>query len=537
MSNDLAGLVLGEAKRTLVKYTPWQDSFLAWAEANRNFKGRPFSLAGHEYLREPYDTMFQGYTHLVMEKAAQMGASELALTWALYFCDAFPRTKTVFFFPTDDSVQDFSHDRLTPIINDSPRVASICRGGGVMNVGLKHVGLSSIYMRGMHSKQATKSINADCLVFDELDESKRANKRQALQRIKHSQFGYVFELSTPTLPGYGIDEQWVTTDQRFWHVACRCPEGVVLEDHFPECVVQRQDDHWTLRCPKCGKEDLDVCLPAQVGEYVGWVPLFPDRERRGYHLTQLFSTVLDLAETMEWWESGKDRDEFFNSVLGKPFAGDRMPLDLDTLKDSGIDPYRLELPKRRNPNDRIFMGVDQGNTLHVVVTKEEEGRRRLLWLGRLTGDDPFGDLDKIIAQVRPTAAVIDDGPNTVPARQIARAYRNVYTAHYSDSAKKELHWKTRDRMVMAHRTDSLDEMVLRWQQRHYATSADVPLHPEVAYAFDQLRRLAKKRETAVDTGIEEIKYFSNGEDHYCHAFCYENMAAAKPGARTTVDVM
>lgn len=533
--NGLAGLVLDTAKQNLVRYQPWQGSFLDWAQEHRNFKGGKFSLDGHEYLREPYTTMFQGYRYLVFEKAAQMGASELALTWSLYFCDAFPRTKTIFFFPTDDEVQDFSHDRLTPIITESPRISSICRGG-IQNVGLKHVGLSSIYMRGMYTKRATKSINADCLIFDEMDESKRANKRQALQRIKHSRFGYVFELSTPTLPGYGIDEQWIETDQRFWHLACRCPDGVVLEDHFPECVVRRRG-RWILRCPTCGEEDLDPCQPATVGEYAGWIPKFPGRERRGYHLTQLFSTVQDLGETMDWWESGKDRDEFFNSVLGCPFAGDRMPLSLEILHDSGIDPYRLELPKRRDPADRIFMGVDQGTTLHVVITKEEKGRRKLIWLGRLGGEDPFEELGKIIAQVKPTSCVIDDGPNSVPARKVAANHRNCYTALYSESAKHEVHWKNKDRMVLAHRTDSLDLMVLNWTQRLYATPAVTPLPPELDRAFDQLRRLAKKKETDPKTAKEEIVYISNGEDHYCHAMNYESIAASRPGARTSVDVL
>jgi hypothetical protein len=80
-------------------------------------------------------------------------------------------------------------------------------------------------------------------------------------------------------------------------------------------------------------------------------------------------------------------------------------------------------------------------------------------------------------------------------------------------------------------------MVLQWQQRTYATPADIPPHPEVAVAFDQLKRLAKKKETDPKTGIEEIRYFSNGEDHYCHALNYENIAAGRPGARTSVDVL
>jgi hypothetical protein len=530
----LADAARDTAKQTLVKYKPWDGSFLEWAAEHRNFRGKPFGLAGHEYLREPYETMFQGYTHMIMEKAAQMGASELAMTWALYFCDKFPRTKTIFFFPTDEKVKDFSSDRLAPIIDDSPRLHSICRG--TQNSGLKHIGLSSIYLRGMYAKEGTKSVNADCLIFDELDESKRANKRQALQRIKHSEFRYIFELSTPTLPGFGIDEQWVTTDQRFWHLACRCPEGCVLEDHFPECVVLRNGE-WVLRCPTCGKEDLDPCEPATVGEYVGWLPLLPERQRRGYHLTQLFSTVLDREETMEWWDSGKDRDEFYNSVLGKPFAGDRMPLPMEVLNRCKADGFDLD-PRRANMNDRIFVGVDQGNTFHVTIWKEEAAKRkRLMWAQRLTGRDPFGDLADLLRRVKPTAWVIDDGPNTVPARQLVREFKGGWTCAYQESAKDELRWDRDRRMVVAHRTDTLDEMAQEWQGQNFITPGGEPPPEECVELFKHLAGLAKKQETNPLTGVEEIVYITNGADHYAHSTNYAHIASQAPGGRCSFDLL
>jgi hypothetical protein len=160
------------------------------------------------------------------------------------------------------------------------------------------------------------------------------------------------ELSTPTLPGYGIDETWQETDMRYWHLRCRCRDGLVLEDNWPDCVGIRGDSYF-LRCPKCGKENLDPEDFATIGEYRGWVPKYPGREIRGYHSTQLLSKYIALKEIWRLWISGKDREEFYNSKLGLPYAGDRMPLTLPVLQACQIGEFALDM-KRKGEKDRLF---------------------------------------------------------------------------------------------------------------------------------------------------------------------------------------
>jgi hypothetical protein len=163
VDSGLAASILDEAKGGLVRYRPTSLDLYPWAQENRNFKGNPFSLEKHEYLREPYETAFQGYHHMVAEKAAQMGWSEYVMTLVLWFCDRYPRRKAIYFLPTDLLAGDFSHERFQPILDDSPRLVQ--SRGDVQNVGLKQVGRSSVYIRGMFSKGKTKSIDADLIVF------------------------------------------------------------------------------------------------------------------------------------------------------------------------------------------------------------------------------------------------------------------------------------------------------------------------------------------------------------------------------------
>lgn len=534
---DLAAGLLDEAKSGLVKYRPTDLDLYAWAQENRNFKGHPFSLDGHEYLREIYEQPFKDYKYLVMEKAAQMGASELVMTLVLWFCDRHPRRKAIYFLPSDKLAQDFSHERFQPILDDSPRLVQV--RGDVQNVGLKQVGKSSVYIRGMFTKSNTKSIDADMLVFDELDEAKRVNKQQAIERVSHSEFAYITELSTPTLPGYGIDEVWQETDQRYWHLRCRCPEGTALEENWPECVGQRNGEFF-LRCPKCGKEKLDPEDFAVVGEYRGWIPRHPGRERRGYHLTQLFSKFISLKTIWELWESGKDREEFHNSKLGLPFAGDRMPLRVPGVLEAcriGDWPLRLE---RKNEKEKLFIGADQGLEMHVVVTRlGTQGRHEVvgLYRDRFGGsNDPFLNLSNLIKKLKPKCCVVDAMPNIGPARLLADAHKSVFICHYTESQRKELAWK-RDvgqRQVLAHRTDSLNDMAQQWLGQEFIVPQN---EPEVDTVFSHLRSLAKVIQTDEETGIQREVFIHIGADHYAHAFNYAHMAASYPYGKSSFEML
>ena len=61
-----------------------------------------------------------------------------------------------------------------------------------------------------------KPLPSNLIVFDELDETTPESKTLARERIAHSDYKRVIEVSNPSLPDYGIDEQYQASDQRHW---------------------------------------------------------------------------------------------------------------------------------------------------------------------------------------------------------------------------------------------------------------------------------------------------------------------------------
>ncbi|MCL5942764.1 MAG: phage terminase large subunit family protein, partial [Actinobacteria bacterium] len=214
---------------TLRSYRQTSSRLFDWTLAHRLIDGEPFAFAGHEYLRGIYADESPS---LVIRKAAQMGASEYAISRALHF--AISRGgRTVYFFPTDNDVGEFSRDRFAPAVQESDYLKALVRDTDT--AGLKQIGRGSIYFRGTRSRTRMKSVPADFVIFDELDEMLPANVVLAEKRLGHSEWGWLLKLSTPSLPEYGIDAVFQETDQRYWVLKCPgCGRWHCLEDEFAE---------------------------------------------------------------------------------------------------------------------------------------------------------------------------------------------------------------------------------------------------------------------------------------------------------------
>lgn len=134
----------------------------------------------------------------------------------------------------------------------------------------------------MKSREGLKSIPVDLIVFDELDEAPQNSVDMALERMAHSEFKEVIELSNPTLPDYGIDKAFQETDQRYWLLKCeKCGGFTCLEDTFPDCLITVKS-RVIRACQKC-KGALDP----SIGQWVAKRPSITDK--RGYHLAPLMS--------------------------------------------------------------------------------------------------------------------------------------------------------------------------------------------------------------------------------------------------------
>lgn len=858
-----------------------------YRELRVGFDYRPFSLDGHEYLRELYTDPQQT---TILEKAAQMGASEFAISLALWFVDTRMAT-AIYFFPTDNDVSDFSATRVRPAVERCEHLQE--QVGDIDNIHLLKLSQSLLYFRGMFSKARTKSVPADFVIFDELDEAEPKNKAQAIERMSHSPWKWRLELSTPTLPDFGIDVEWRRSDQRYWHVACgcftgdtrivvrhkqthrvihksfyelrdvwseyealcfdnrrnkqrwraitafhhngrkqvvearfhggykvrctpshvffglsgkklkrieerpiesvvgrgpgkqqvlsvreilavggkgghnvvaapldldtcyvlgayvaegswatankqiaqisqserdhkgliarvqrwamnnglamnrqsgdlrvnlgprpdlknwfgqcgglcdakrvpaaimggtmdqvqafldgylagdgyarhertdkrgyrqprsihattvsrqlatdlvflsrrvgrpfqvhqhiapdrvlpqydltwtenglsdrdvrhgmsrvslesltpageemvyditvdechnyvlaesgavvhNCHEGIVLEDVFPDCVgIAKEgtdEEEVYLRCPKCGKDRLNPCEPAQIGEYRGWVPKQPgNRNIRGYHFTQLFSTAISTAEIWNTFKNTRDIPEFYNSKLGMPYAGDRMPLDPDTLSKCHGDWGLAQSGKH------VLIGIDQGEDNHIIVMKPDPntGCRRIINAVVVEGPDPWPQTISVCRQYEDVRIVIDALPERNEARRLCDMFPGrAFLCFYSEQQKDVISQDTDDddpdkgRKVTVHRTETLDRVVdgFLWTANGRRDGIVLPQSqiPICAVVKDHLGALAKvKRKPGGMTEISgalEWVYMHIKADHFAHATNYATIA-------------
>ena len=224
---------------------------------------------------------------------------------------------------------EFSKSRVGPLLRENRFLGRLVRDTDT--AGLKRIGDGHLYMRGMQSTIGLKGVPADMIVFDELDEAPPAAKNLAKERLAHSDFKRIIELSNPSLPNYGVDEAYQLSDQRHWTIRCdRCGMWTALDKAFPTRlgqevrIIRRRDDgtHYPA-CPKCDAE-LDV----EAGE---WVADFPERDVHGYRISQLFSSKVDPGEILHDYRTTRFPERFYNLKIGLAWADTQNRLSLPEI--------------------------------------------------------------------------------------------------------------------------------------------------------------------------------------------------------------
>lgn len=513
-------------------------SLADWSHARRLIDGKPFDLRDHQYLRAIYE---DAAPYIVIRKAAQMGASEYAISRALHFAVSHGG-RTIYYFPTDNDVGEFSRDRFGPAVNRSEYLSGLVKDTDT--AGLKQIGEGSVYFRGTNSRTRMKSVPADFLIFDELDEMVPANVELARKRLGASEYGWELYLSTPSFPAYGIDLAFEATDQCYWLLRCAgCRSWHCLEDEFLEhhgspqdaraeiVFVQGETDRETLVCIDCGHA-LDPAVGA-------WVAKRPEERRRGYAISKFASTVVSQqerslgAETkpaalLRQWRETQFPAEFFNSELGLPYLaaeGGLTEQDLQAL----VGGYPMMATGRE-----CVMGVDQGNGLHVVVKEPaDDGYALTVYVHHepMT-DETFTHLDHIMDAFDVRACVIDALPNTHAGRAFARRYRGRVWLSYYGNQKGKVAWgfdQENSAIVNVNRTEALDA----WRDLHKQGKRRIPrIEGQVTAYVKQMTNILRTIEEDPVTGAKRATWIKRGPDHFAHADSYAEIALGRRGAFT-----
>lgn len=505
-------------------------------DANIFIKGKKYSTEKHEYLDQIIDDT---HPYQVFRKGAQVGISTTMLLKSLWVADCIGR-KCVYYFQDDSAVSDFSNDRCMPMIEASNYLSQRVRSTN--NVGLKQVGPGSLYFRGLFTKGKVKSVDADAIYLDELDEAKPQNVVMAIDRLMHSDLQWVTSLSQPSYPGIGIDGEFADTDQHFWHIRCDgCGHWNCLDLNFPSNFIAipsekrklyHEDQTHYRGCTKCQTQ-----LRMGHGE---WVPKYPGRSRRGYHLSQLFSQIKPpafpniaskiMAEYYDMKRSSLKLERFTVSVLGWPFSGGHARID-DKLLDwcEGEHGFSFE-------ETDTYMGIDQGDTLSIVIGFAS-GQN--FFLVHIEETEEWGRLDFLMKQFGVRYAVIDALPNKHSSKTFAANYPDRVSIQYFQG--KEL--KVGQEMFQGNisvpyltidRTASLDATIDRFESGKIIIPNKKMLDGKSLLALEDFRRhcknLVSKIEETSSGALKKSYLGGRTENHYAMALNSALIAGYEMGA-------
>ena len=412
-----------------------------------------FRWEGFEYLVEPYQAMRmagrenpEGFELSIMAGAqiSKTVTEFITLVWlAIYFWGRY----IGYFLPDKTMADNYSSERFKPMVRGIQEIrpfwgvdpSSDDKEQQTDKMGLRTIGPSKILFSYMQGKTSTEGWPLLAILFDEVRKMLDGDIERALMRISYSPYPINIQMSTAGYPGVNIDKAFMKGKQSRYHSGCRCKEGVVLADVFPDCLGQKAPGmspafrhlpkvFWV--CPVC-KEPI---LNPRVGR---WVQHNPTARFPSYHIPRILSSSPKAApsEIQESFNDCKDIQEFFNSQLGIAYIAKENQLITDEVLKSTVNNELRWCESGTN----MAMGIDQMGGFNVISIRYRGpktdlgiGKSRLAHIEIVWDDDPWDRCDQLMVQYDVSVCVADSLPNINEARRFAKRWPGrVWLAEYN----------------------------------------------------------------------------------------------------------
>ena len=472
------------------------------------------------------------------QKSSQMGYTETALNVTLFKMDI-EGLSCLYILPTKTpDASEFSAARFDSALELSPHLVNMF--SNVKNVGHKRAGSANLYIRGSNSRSSLKSIPVSFIVFDEVDEMNQENIPLAEERTAGQADPQMWKISTPTVPGMGINVEFENSTQEHYVFKCfHCSKRTELI--WPDSVVitaEHQNDpkikDTYLICKECKGVLPHETKRDWLGiDNAGWVPFGnPNLVARGFYVNQFYSIKRKPSDiAILYFKSLIDKaseQEFFNSKLGKPHIVEGSKIEEHEINEAIARGKRVcsdSIPENRI----ITMGVDHGRWLNWWIDAWEFptlgndlnmiAHCRTLAIGKCVD---FSELDTLMKQYQVLSCVIDAQPDRRLAYEFAcRFWGHVKLCFYGKSQQaKTISIDPSDdqHKITVDRTSWLDVALNRFHIGTIDLPTDTPTE-----AIDQLQNLIKRYDK--DTrGNPTSMYINIGADHSAHARCYSEIA-------------
>ena len=516
-----------------------------------------------DFVRYPYMKAVYSDTHpdITIIKGAQLGFSTWAMCRALWMLTTFNCT-VIYTFPTREQVSEYTAARIDPIIQQSPYLQS--RIVDVNSVKLKKfrrdpkdtsAGVSLVYFQGAAKESDAIAVDADLVIHDEEDKSNPQVIEQYRERLTASRYKWRARLSTPTIPGYGVDRSYALTDMMKWLVKCSSCNAE-FEMRFPN---EPGDARSNIE-PHDWKEVVEGTLPRYKCHLCGTTLTDSDRAGgrwvakrpagglpRGYQVSQMAAPWISAGEILFSRANSTWERDFWNLKIGMAWMAGTTAMTRAALQKRASD------EPMEYTGSGYFMGVDVGKRLHVIVGKyDENGSPRVVRIDSLPWD-PDGDfieLDEFMLAYGVNTCVVDRAPETGMARRFSnrwnrpgatRVYLCTYKDETSNASSRELRFtspsgdydKARAEdvaSVKAPRNETMTMVANELLQRMILPRPDGS--PPYEEFYDHCWNT--KRTPIFDDGMDATKaieafvWEKTGPDHLFHALVYFYLARMAP---------
>jgi phage terminase large subunit GpA-like protein len=299
----------------------------------------PWRTSRTPYLREVMDSLSarSPVRRVVLMFAAQTGKTEVGLNWIHYVMHRAPGPMLVV-VPTIEVRDRWVKQRLDPMLS-TPGMRELIdsrrKRDSSNSKDLKDFPGGILVLGGANSPASLASMPIRYVLCDEVDrfpwEVGQEGDPLGLidERTKTFPRRKVLLVSTPTVKGQSrIEAEYLASDQREYYVPCPdCGEYQVLrwrrENSDYGLVHSASTGTVWYACEHCG-----VMIPEHAKTQMlargQWIPKYPGRPTRGYHISGLYSPLglgFTWAELWQQWQDAhrdtSNLKRFINTTLGE----------------------------------------------------------------------------------------------------------------------------------------------------------------------------------------------------------------------------
>lgn len=394
----------------------WADEY-RFLSAEASPESGKWLTSRAEYQREIMDAVKLSERVVIMT-AAQVGKSEILLNTLGYFIHYDP-CPVLMLQPTIQMAEDFSKDRLAPMIRDTPVLAERVADPKSRTSGntLLHKNFTGghVTLVGTNSPASLASRPVRVLLCDEVDRYPASAGEEgdpltlAIKRTSNFWNRRIIMVSTPTMKQTSrIEPAFLASTREEWCVPCpKCGE---YQAYSWELLLYKEKTEPVMRCEHCGQEFSESEWKTGTGRWIA-EDGGNNARARGFHLNAFASPWVNWQSIVDAYQEAFEVGEealkgWQNMFLGESYENSEGVIKIEDLNANGEEYPRLPDGNIAVPNDVLLLtcGVDvQDDRLELEVVgwgmgNQSWGIEYKIIYGNPGSSDVWKDLDAYLSR-------------------------------------------------------------------------------------------------------------------------------------------